>query len=64
VTLVLLGQMLELKARSRTGAAIKALLGLAPKTARRIEDGREEDIPLDQVAVGNLLRVARARRSR
>ena len=53
----LLGQVLELKARSRTGAAIKALLGLAPKTARRIENGREEDIPLDQVAVGDLLRV-------
>ena len=57
VTLVLLGQVLELKARSRTGAAIKALLGLAPKTARRIEDGGEEDISLDQVAVGDLLRV-------
>jgi len=57
VTLVLLGQVLELKARGRTGAAIKALLGLAPKTARRIENGREEDIPLDQVAVGDLLRV-------
>ena len=56
-TLVLLGQVLELKARSRTGAAIKALLGLAPKTARRIEDGGEKDIPLDQVAVGDLLRV-------
>lgn len=57
VTLVLLGQVLELKARSRTGAAIRALLGLAPKTARRIEDGREEDIPLDQVVVGDLLRI-------
>ncbi len=57
VTLVLLGQVLELKARSRTGAAIKALLGLAPKTARRIEDGGEKDIPLDQVAVGDHLRV-------
>jgi P-type Cu+ transporter len=56
-TLVLLGQMLELRARSKTGAAIKALLGLAPKTARRIEDGREEDISLDRVAVGDLLRV-------
>ncbi|MBI4767801.1 MAG: heavy metal translocating P-type ATPase [Deltaproteobacteria bacterium] len=56
-TLVLLGQVLELKARSRTGAAIKALLGLAPKTARRIEEGREEDIPLDRLAVGDLLRV-------
>ncbi len=57
VTLILLGQVLELKARSRTGAAIKALLGLAPKTARRIEDGGEKDIPLDQVAVGDHLRV-------
>jgi Cu+-exporting ATPase len=57
-TLVLLGQVLELKARSRTGAAIKALLGLAPKTARRVrEDGAEEDIPLDQAKAGDLLRV-------
>ncbi len=57
-TLVLLGQVLELKARSQTGAAIKALLGLAPKTARRVlAGGREEDVPLDQVQVGNLLRV-------
>jgi len=58
VTLVLLGQMLEQRARSRTGAAIKALLGLAPKTARRIDtDGSEKDIPLDQVQVGDKLRV-------
>jgi len=57
-TLVLLGQVLELKARSQTGAAIKALLGLAPKTARRIlAGGLEEDVPLDQVQVGDLLRV-------
>ena len=57
-TLVLLGQVLELKARSRTGAAIKALLGLAPKTARRIgEDGSEKDIPLDDVHPGDRLRV-------
>ena len=57
-TLVLLGQVLELKARSQTGAAIKALLGLAPKTARRLsEDGREEDVALDQVQVGDRLRV-------
>ena len=57
-TLVLLGQVLELRARSQTGAAIKALLGLAPKTARRIrEDGGEEDVPLDQVQVGDRLRV-------
>ena len=58
ITLVLLGQMLELRARSRTGAAIKALLGLAPKTARRINpDGTEEDVSLDQVQVGDHLRV-------
>jgi len=58
VALVLLGQMLEQRARSRTGAAIKALLGLAPKTARRLTDtGAEEDIPLDQVQVGDRLRV-------
>ena len=56
-TLVLLGQVLELKARGRTGAAIKALLGLAPKTARRIRDGHEEDVPLDDVVPGDLLRV-------
>jgi Cu+-exporting ATPase len=57
-TLVLLGQVLELKARSRTGAAIRALLDLAPKTARRIhDDGLEEDVPLDQVQVGDRLRV-------
>ncbi len=57
VTLVLLGQVLELKARSQTGAAIKALLGLAPKTARRVRDGIEEDVPLEQVHPGDLLRV-------
>jgi Cu+-exporting ATPase len=57
VTLVLLGQVLELMARSKTGAAIKALLGLAPKTARRLIDGTEEDVPLDMVRPGDLLRV-------
>ncbi|MEA2626992.1 MAG: P-type Cu+ transporter [Candidatus Binatota bacterium] len=58
VTLVLLGQVLELRARSRTGAAIRSLLGLAPKTARRVlNDGREEDVPVDQVQVGDRLRV-------
>src|SRR5690606_31273404 len=57
VTLVLLGQVLELRARSRTGAAIRALLGFAPKTARRLRDGREEDVPLDQVQRGDRLRV-------
>ncbi|MGH9755407.1 MAG: heavy metal translocating P-type ATPase [Blastocatellia bacterium] len=57
-TLVLLGQVLELRARSRTSSAIKMLLGLAPKTARIIRpNGAEEDIPLDQVHPGNLLRV-------
>jgi len=58
VSLTLLGQILELKARSSTSAAIKALLGLAPKTARRVrEDGAEEDVPLEQVQVGDRLRV-------
>ncbi len=58
VTLVLLGQVLELRARSRTGAAIRQLLGLTPKTARRIApDGREEDVALDAVQVGDRLRV-------
>jgi Cu+-exporting ATPase len=58
VTLILLGQVLELKARSQTGAAIKALLGLAPKTARKInEDGSEIDIPLEHVQVGDVLRI-------
>jgi Cu+-exporting ATPase len=58
VTLVLLGQVLELRARSRTGAAIRALLGLAPKTARRIDaEGNDEDVPLDDVQVGDRLRV-------
>ncbi len=58
VTLVLLGQVLELRARSRTGAAIRALLGLAPKTARRVEpDGSEADVPLDDVQPGDRLRV-------
>jgi len=58
ISLTLLGQVLELKARSQTSAAIKSLLGLAPKTARRIRaDGGEEDIPLSHVHVGDLLRV-------
>jgi P-type Cu+ transporter len=58
VVLVLLGQVLELRARSRTSAAIRNLLGLAPKTARRIEpDGAEHDVPLEHVAVGDRLRV-------
>jgi Cu+-exporting ATPase len=58
VTLVLLGQVLELRARSRTGAEIRKLLGLAPKTARRVApDGSEGDMPLESVSVGDLLRV-------
>ena len=56
--LVLLGQVLELRARDRTSGAIKALLGLAPKTARRIgADGKDEDVSLEHIAVGDLLRV-------
>ena len=58
VSLTLLGQLLELRARSKTSAAIKALLGLAPKTARRLgDDGSEQDIPLEHVHVGDRLRV-------
>ena len=58
ISLTLLGQVLELKARSQTSAAIKSLLGLAPKTARRIRpDGSEEDVPLTHVHVGDLLRI-------
>jgi len=58
VTLILLGQVLELRARSHTGAAIRKLLGLAPTVARRIgDDGGEEDVPLAVVAVGDRLRV-------
>jgi P-type Cu+ transporter len=58
ISLTLLGQILELRARSQTSAAIKSLLGLAPKTARRIKaDGAEEDIPLTHVHVGDTLRV-------
>ncbi|MBL8287826.1 MAG: copper-translocating P-type ATPase [Rubrivivax sp.] len=58
ISLTLLGQILELKARSQTSAAIKSLLGLAPKTARRIAaDGSEADVPLTHVHVGDLLRV-------
>ena len=57
LVLVLLGQIMELSARERTGDAIKALLQLAPRTARRMHDGLEEDIPLDSVRVDDLLRV-------
>lgn len=57
-TLVLLGQVLELRARSKTSGAIRALLGLAPKTARVVQaDGSEHDVPLEQVKVGDILRV-------
>jgi len=58
VTLVLLGQVLELRARSGTSAAIRSLLGLAPKTARRLgADGAEEDVPIEHIQVGDRLRV-------
>lgn len=56
-TLVLLGQLLEAKARARTGAAIQSLMGLAAKTARRLRDGVEEDVLVDEIAKGDLLRV-------
>jgi Cu+-exporting ATPase len=56
-TLVLLGQLLEAKARSRTGQAIKALLGLAAKTAHRVRDGQEEEVPVNEIQKGDLLRV-------
>jgi Cu+-exporting ATPase len=56
-TLVLLGQVLELRARERTGDAIRALLSLAPKTARRLSDGGEQDVPLEAVRPGDRLRV-------
>ena len=55
--LVLLGQVLELRARSRTGAALRALLDLAPDTARVVRNGQEQDVPLDQVRTGEKLRV-------
>ena len=57
VVLVLLGQVLELRARSRTGSAIKALLNLAPPTARQVVSGGDHEVPLDQVKVGDWLRV-------
>ncbi len=58
VVLVLLGQVLELRARSQTSSAIKSLLGMAPKSARILrDDGREEDLPLDKVVIGHRLRV-------
>lgn len=56
-TLVLLGQVLELKARSATSGAIRALLGLAPRTARIVRDGKEEDVPLETLQIGDTIRV-------
>ncbi len=56
-TLVLFGQLIEAKARSRTGQAIKALLGLAAKTAHRVRDGQEDEIPTEEIQKGDLLRV-------
>ena len=56
-TLILLGQLIEAKARSRTGHAIKALLGLAAKTAHRVRDGQEEEIAVDEIQKGDVLRV-------
>ena len=56
-TLVLFGQLIEAKARSRTGQAVKALLGLAAKTAHRVRDGQEEEIPVDEIQKGDVLRV-------
>ncbi|HEY1795458.1 MAG TPA: heavy metal translocating P-type ATPase [Stellaceae bacterium] len=57
VTLVLLGQVLELRAREQTGGAIRALLGLAPRTARLVRDGGDEEVPLDRIRFGDVLRV-------
>jgi len=57
VTLVALGDFLEWRARRRTGAALKALLGLVPKTARRLSNGEEQDVPLDEVQAGDMLRI-------
>ncbi len=55
--LVLLGQLLEARARARTGEAIQSLIGLAAKTAHRLRDGKEEDVPADEIVLGDLLRV-------
>ena len=63
--LVLLGQVLELRARAATSGAIRALLDLAPKVARRVgEDGGEHDVPVDTVAVGDRLQVRPGEKSR
>jgi len=64
-TLVLVGQVLELRARSRTNAAVKSLLALAPNLAVRVKpDGADEEVPLEEVQVGNVLRVNPAARYR
>jgi Cu+-exporting ATPase len=55
--LVLLGQLLEAKARSQTGQAIRGLLGLAAKTAHRVRDGKEDEVPVDEIEKGDVLRV-------
>src|SRR5690606_20211339 len=57
IALVLLGQVLELRARRRTGGAIRALLSLAPPTARVMRDGQDHEVPLDEVQRGDMLRV-------
>ena len=57
IALILLGRWLEARAKKQTGAAIKALMGLQAKTARVIRDGVEQDIPVEQVVVGDLVRV-------
>ena len=62
-TLILLGQLIEARARSRTGHAIKALLSLAAKTAHRVRDGQEQDIAVDEIQKGDLLRVRQARQT-
>jgi P-type Cu+ transporter len=61
--LVLLGQLLEAKARRQTGQAIRTLLGLAAKTAHRVRDGKEEEVPVDEIEKGDFLRVRPARKS-
>ena len=63
-TLVLLGQVLELRARSQTSSALRSLLNLAPKTARVVREGTEEDVPLDQIHPPDRLRVVRAKECR
>ena len=57
IALILMGRWMELRAKKRTAAAITALVGLAPKTARVIRDGREQDIPVEEVLAGDVVRV-------